>query len=443
MAKEISIIRQEAQQVQNATQVGENTAQRVGGVLTDIVDKIATILGATYMGVATPTTAPIVPDGNIFYIASQPGTYPNFNGISVNQGEIAIFTFGDNTWTKTEVPINLSDGSVTFEKLDASLKEAIRNIELLSSGESPLIVGKIDVSELDWVISDIVSICRAEKPLRYIVLSSSYVVGVLDVFSDNMGHVLTQIISTHYTLNSDGTLNIGAHRDDTIYTYKRSFNLSAPSLDIPQGTWGKWQEAHGYEVQAINTIGLMTVSEINLSNNVGNVNVVRDVSPYILGKKPMVYIITDDTGNYTTGLLIMSSDDSGHSLHQTLITSRTITEDGASFLGHNDFGTYTYQRTLMLSSAGGDTQYKWSAWKINDSGGNGNAIVDISIIYDAKEMSINMTKADGSNKKQKILTATTSQAGVMSAADKEKLDGITETEYIISATTEEIEALFD
>ena len=39
MAKEISIIRQEAQQVQNATQVGENTAQRVGGVLVDIVDK--------------------------------------------------------------------------------------------------------------------------------------------------------------------------------------------------------------------------------------------------------------------------------------------------------------------------------------------------------------------------------------------------------------------
>lgn len=39
MAKGISIIRLEAQQVQNATQVGENTAQRVGGVLVDIVDK--------------------------------------------------------------------------------------------------------------------------------------------------------------------------------------------------------------------------------------------------------------------------------------------------------------------------------------------------------------------------------------------------------------------
>lgn len=39
MAKDINTLRQEAQQVQNATQVGENTAQRVGGVLTDIVDK--------------------------------------------------------------------------------------------------------------------------------------------------------------------------------------------------------------------------------------------------------------------------------------------------------------------------------------------------------------------------------------------------------------------
>lgn len=39
MAKDINTLRTEAQQVQNATQVGENTAQRVGGVLTDIVDK--------------------------------------------------------------------------------------------------------------------------------------------------------------------------------------------------------------------------------------------------------------------------------------------------------------------------------------------------------------------------------------------------------------------
>ena len=100
MAKEISIIRQEAQQVQNATQVGENTAQRVGGVLTDLVDRIATIRGATYMGVATPTTNPVAPDGNVFYFATQAGIYSNFGGLSVDDGEAAVLKYNGSAWSK-------------------------------------------------------------------------------------------------------------------------------------------------------------------------------------------------------------------------------------------------------------------------------------------------------------------------------------------------------
>ena len=102
MAKEISVIRQEAQQVQNATQVGENTAQRVGGVLTDLVDKIATILGATYMGVATPTTNPGAPDGNVFYFATQAGTYTNFGSVVLNEG-LNILLWNGTSWAVTNV----------------------------------------------------------------------------------------------------------------------------------------------------------------------------------------------------------------------------------------------------------------------------------------------------------------------------------------------------
>lgn len=43
MAKDINTLRTESQTVQNATQIGENTAQRVGGVLVDIVDKLQPI----------------------------------------------------------------------------------------------------------------------------------------------------------------------------------------------------------------------------------------------------------------------------------------------------------------------------------------------------------------------------------------------------------------
>lgn len=57
MAKDLTTIKQEAQQVQNATQVGENTAQRVGGVLVDIVDKMGVLDTVPTSGSTNPVTS--------------------------------------------------------------------------------------------------------------------------------------------------------------------------------------------------------------------------------------------------------------------------------------------------------------------------------------------------------------------------------------------------
>lgn len=58
-------------------------------------------LGAGYqfVGVADTTTVPGTPDQNVFYIASESGTYSNFGGLSVSDGEVAIFKY-NGTWTK-------------------------------------------------------------------------------------------------------------------------------------------------------------------------------------------------------------------------------------------------------------------------------------------------------------------------------------------------------
>lgn len=136
MAKEISIIRQEAQQVQNATQVGENTAQRVGGVLTDIVDKIATILGATYMGVATPTTNPGAPDGNVFYFATQAGTYTNFGSVELNEG-LNILRWNGTSWTITNV-MNIVQELGTSENAVMSQKAVTEEITDIKSNVKPI-----------------------------------------------------------------------------------------------------------------------------------------------------------------------------------------------------------------------------------------------------------------------------------------------------------------
>lgn len=56
--------------------------------------------GYLYAGVAIPTTNPGSPDEPVFYIAAQAGTYANFGGIVVNDGEAAILKYVNSSWVK-------------------------------------------------------------------------------------------------------------------------------------------------------------------------------------------------------------------------------------------------------------------------------------------------------------------------------------------------------
>ena len=60
--------------------------------------------GATFAGIATPTTNPWTPDQNVFYIASEDGIYSNFGNI-VLENEVAIFTNGNGIWQKGKTGI--------------------------------------------------------------------------------------------------------------------------------------------------------------------------------------------------------------------------------------------------------------------------------------------------------------------------------------------------
>lgn len=55
--------------------------------------------GYQFMGIATLTTNPGTPDANVFYLASTAGTYTNFGGLALEDGEIAILKY-NGSWTK-------------------------------------------------------------------------------------------------------------------------------------------------------------------------------------------------------------------------------------------------------------------------------------------------------------------------------------------------------
>jgi len=83
-----------------------------GAVLQKALNNIISNVGenASFAGVATPSTNPGTPDGPVFYIASESGTYSNFGGI-VNNGECLIFKKNEDSWVSAET------GIITNKKL--------------------------------------------------------------------------------------------------------------------------------------------------------------------------------------------------------------------------------------------------------------------------------------------------------------------------------------
>lgn len=69
--------------------------------------------GALFAGIATPETNPLTPDQNVFYLAAQSGVYPNFNGLSVADGEIVVFSLSNGQWGKQLLSLG-GGGSVTI-----------------------------------------------------------------------------------------------------------------------------------------------------------------------------------------------------------------------------------------------------------------------------------------------------------------------------------------
>ena len=71
------------------------TGQVLNGVLRAMVDQLGR--GYSIMGAADPTTDPGTPDGPETWFASVPGTYTNFDGIQIVDGELALLSYEPST----------------------------------------------------------------------------------------------------------------------------------------------------------------------------------------------------------------------------------------------------------------------------------------------------------------------------------------------------------
>ena len=74
-----------------------------GALLQNALLSIVNVVGAnaTFAGIATPNTNPGTADQNVFYLATEAGTYVNFGGIVINKGEAVILSNKTGNWVKT------------------------------------------------------------------------------------------------------------------------------------------------------------------------------------------------------------------------------------------------------------------------------------------------------------------------------------------------------
>lgn len=86
-----------------------NNREITGNKLQQVLDVIVSSIGenATFAGVAYPYTSPGLPDGKVFYIASEVGEYPNF-GLSVDEGVEIFVNDGSSSsgWKKLSTDIS-------------------------------------------------------------------------------------------------------------------------------------------------------------------------------------------------------------------------------------------------------------------------------------------------------------------------------------------------
>lgn len=95
-----------------------------GAVLQSALNSIISNVGAnaTFAGIATPSTNPGAPDGNVFYLVTAPGTYSNFGGIQIADEEAVILEWR-GSWVKK------TTGLVTAAKL-AELDKKVTELNI-------------------------------------------------------------------------------------------------------------------------------------------------------------------------------------------------------------------------------------------------------------------------------------------------------------------------
>lgn len=179
-----------------------NNQEITGTILQSTLNSIVNSIGANamFVDVAIPTTNPGVPDGPVFYIASQSGRYSNFGNVNLAQG-LHILLWDGTQWSVKSL-FNSSlylPKTNTIEFSDYSVSQAASALGITEAELENFAIGAYDKIELQESITNLLTLNLTTKEIIYnednpeVIDSSSCTYGMTfrDLNNDEWGAVIS------------------------------------------------------------------------------------------------------------------------------------------------------------------------------------------------------------------------------------------------------------
>lgn len=204
-----------------------------GRLLQNVLNNIVSSVGenSTFAGIATPSTNPGTPDGNVFYLATRAGAYANFNGIAIADGEAVILEW-KGRWTKKVTGFATQEQFSKIEKrgreitLADDLKNASKSLKTdgtLKDAGGWFTYYKVPITKGDSFIADFSQIPTSEGTTACVIYNSNG--AVTETINEK---------KIDYTFTQDGFISFcfyGSNNFYNIYSFRHLNNTIKQIVD--------------------------------------------------------------------------------------------------------------------------------------------------------------------------------------------------------------------
>ena len=270
MAKELIDILTRAAEVRDETGAAENTASKVGGILTDLIDLIGESIlsaGLSFNVSANGITLIVKQyddEGRAFNneIPFSMASATNAGAITAAQltnltnfiMSLAMVSSNSVTLQYTK-PLTGDIKNITINGATKNLAGVMTAAQVQAQEEhAKRIMNTIGINQLDTLIN----VPNANTgSADYWLTHNNIIVGRLFMFEDSMFHKSTQIVICNNYVEGFPT---GGHNKEGLSIYYRFYGHS--STDVPQGAWTTWRRLFDSEIPDILDMGVVSSSSV-------------------------------------------------------------------------------------------------------------------------------------------------------------------------------------